>query len=199
LQKGGNRFRQPSREKASRGPAGSVPSVQSLGSLILFQPKPNAIQQIRVSGGFSFGDNPTAAFVRNNFSWSDDVSWVKGKHDSRFGGVIERSRVDLNNLFFQPAEFSFCNPTPGTGQTASQVLFNGFLAGTLCDYQGNLGFRQGAGEFKNNRGLFSGVYAQDNYKLSRRLPAPFPPSKKASLGKSASSRAPTSSPTWLSK
>jgi len=31
-----------------------------------------------------------------------DVSWVKGKHDFRFGGVIERSRVDLNNLFFQP-------------------------------------------------------------------------------------------------
>jgi outer membrane receptor protein involved in Fe transport len=157
------------REKASRGPASDVPSVQSLGSLISFQPKPNAIQQVRVSGGFNFGDNPNADFVRNNFSWSDDVSWVKGKHDLRFGGVIERSRVDLKNLFFQPGEFSFCNPTPGAGQTTSQVLFNNFLAGVLCDYSGNLGFRQGAGEFKNNRGLFSGVYAQDNYKISRRL------------------------------
>jgi hypothetical protein len=157
------------REKASRGPASTVPSVQSLGSMIPFQPAAHAIQQIRVNGGFSFGDNPQAAFVRNNFTWSDDVSWVKGKHDLRFGGIIERSRVDLNNLFFQPAEFSFCNPAPGSGQTASQVLFNNFLAGTLCDYSGNVAFRQGAGEFKNDRGIFSGVYVQDSYKVSRRL------------------------------
>jgi len=144
------------REKASRGPASDVPSVQSLGSLIPFQPKPNAIQQIRVNSFFSFGDNPTAAFVRNNFSWSDDVSWVRGKHEFRFGGVIERSRVDLDNLFFQPAEFSFDS-------------LSHFLSGVLGDYSGNLGFRQGAGEFKNDRDLFSGMYAQDNYKISPRL------------------------------
>ena len=160
------------REKATRGPASTVPSVQSLGSTIPFQPAAHAIQQIRVNGGFSLGDNPQAAFVRNNFTWSDDVSWVKGEHDLRFGGVIERSRVDLNNLFFQPAEFSFCNPpTPAmsTGLTASQVVFFKFFAGTLCDYSGNLAFRQGAGEFKNNRGIFSGVYVQDSYKINRRL------------------------------
>ena len=158
-----------SREAASRGPASTVPSVKTLGSNIPFQPAANAIQQIRVNGGFNFGDNPNASFIRNNFTWSDDVSWIKGKHDLRFGGVIERSRVDLNNLFFQPGEYSFCTPTPGAGQTASQVLFNNFLAGVLCDYSGNVGFRQGAGEFKNNRGLFTGVYAQDNYKITRRL------------------------------
>ncbi len=160
------------REKASRGPDSSVPSVQSLGSIIPFQPAAHAIQQIRVNGGFSFGDNPQAAFVRNNFTWSDDVSWVKGKHDLRFGGVIERSRVDLNNLFFQPAEFSFCNPpapATSTGLIASDVVFFKFFAGSLCDYPGQVAFRQGAGEFKNDRGIFSGVYAQDSYKISRRL------------------------------
>jgi len=157
------------REKASRGPDSTVPSVQSLGSMIPFQPTAHAIQQIRVNGGFSFGDNPQAAFVRNNFTWSDDVSWVKGKHDFRFGGILERSRIDLNNLFFQPAEFSFCNPAPGAGQTASQVVFNNFLAGKLCDYSGNFAFRQGAGEFKNNRDIFGGVYAQDNFRVTHRL------------------------------
>jgi hypothetical protein len=148
------------REKASRGPASTVPSVKTLGSNIPFQPATNAIQQIRVNGFFSFGDNPPAAFVRNNFTWSDDVSWVKGKHDFRFGGVLERSRVDLDNLFFQPAEFSFPS-------------LNAFLSGALGDYSGNVAFRQGAGEFKNNRGLFSGVYAQDNYKVTRRLTVNF--------------------------
>jgi hypothetical protein len=144
------------REKSSRGPASTVPSVQSLGSMIPFQPAAHAIQQIRVNGFFSFGDNPHASFVRNNFTWSDDVSWVKGKHDFRFGGVLERSRVDLNNLFFQPAEFSF--PT-----------LSAFLSGKLGDYLGNFAFRQGAGEFKNNRNIFAGVYAQDNYRVTRRL------------------------------
>src|SRR5437016_13977121 len=108
----------------------------------------------RSNNGFSFGDNPNASFVRNNFTWSDDVSWVVAKHDLRFGGVIERSRVDLNNLFFQPAEFSFCTLAPG--QTPTPPLFQNFLAGILCDYTSNVAFRQGAGEFKNNRGLFSG-------------------------------------------
>jgi len=148
------------REKASRGPASTVPSVKTLGSNIPFQPATNAIQQIRVNGFFNFGDNPPAAFVRNNFTWSDDVSWVKGKHYFRFGGVLERSRVDLDNLFFQPAEFSFPS-------------LNAFLSGALGDYSGNVAFRQGAGEFKNNRGLFSGVYAQDNYKVTRRLTVNF--------------------------
>ncbi len=137
-----------------------MPSVQSLGSIIPFQPAAHAIQQIRVNGGFNFGDNPQAAFVRNNFTWSDDVSWVKGKHDFRFGGVLERSRVDLNNLFFQPAEFSFCNPpapATSTGLKVTDVVFFNFFAGSLCDYSNNPAFRQGAGEFKNNRGIFSGV------------------------------------------
>ena len=144
------------REKASRGPASTVPSVQSLGSLIPFQPSAHAIQQIRVNGFFSFGDNPQAAFVRNNFTWSDDVSWVRGKHDFRFGGVVERSRVDLDNLFFQPGEFSFPS-------------LNFFLSGRLGDYPGQVAMRQGAGEFKNNRNIFSGLYIQDNYKVTQRL------------------------------
>src|SRR6266705_1133709 len=160
-----------SREAAQRGPASTVPSVKTLGSNIPFQPPTNAIQQIRVNNGFSFGDNPNASFVRNNFTWSDDVSWVVAKHDLRFGGVIERSRVDLNNLFFQPAEFSFCTLAPG--QTPTPPLFQNFLAGILCDYTSNVAFRQGAGEFKNNRGLFSGVYFQDNYKVNRRLAVNF--------------------------
>src|SRR5215468_9842091 len=93
-----------SREKASRGPASNAISAADLGVSLPFQPV-KAIQAIRVNGGFSFGDNPLASFVRNNFSWGDNVSWVIGKHDLHFGGTLERSRVDLDNKFFQPAEF----------------------------------------------------------------------------------------------
>jgi hypothetical protein len=143
-------------ENASRGPAPDAISVNDLGVALPFQAQPKSIQQIRINGAFNFGDNPNATFLRYNFTWGDDVNWVLGKHDLRFGGVLERSRVDLNNNFFQPAEFSFPSLTA-------------FLAGQLGDYSGNLAFRQGAGEFKNNRNYFIGVYLQDNFRVSRRL------------------------------
>jgi hypothetical protein len=143
-------------ENASRGPASNAVGVTDLGVALPFQPATKAIQQIRVNGAFSFGDNPSATFFRRNFTWSDDVTWIHGKHDLRFGGTIERSQVDLNNLFFQPAEFSFPSITA-------------FLAGQLGDYSGNVAFRQGAGEFKNNRNIFAGLYIQDNFHVSRRL------------------------------
>jgi hypothetical protein len=143
-------------ETAQRGPAANAISVQDLGVNIPFQPRPKAIQQIRVNGGFSFGDNPTASFGRKNFTISDDISWIEAKHDLHLGGVIERSRIDLDNQFFQPAEFSFPS-------------LSAFLAGQLGDFSGNSAFRQGAGEFKNNRNTFAGLYIQDNYHLQRRL------------------------------
>jgi len=144
-----------SREKASRGPAANAISVRDLGVHLPFQPV-KAIQQIRVQNGFNFGDNPPASFVRNNFTWSDDVGWVMGRHDLHFGGALERSRVDLNNKFFQPAEFSFDG-------------FSSLMAGKLTDYGGNPAFRQGAGEFKNNRNVFAGLYIQDDLRVNRRL------------------------------
>src|SRR5262244_929420 len=143
-------------ENASRGPAPDAISVTDLGVALPFQSDPKAIQQIRVNGVFNFGDNPSATFFRDNFTWGDDVNWVLGKHDLRFGGVIERSRVDLDNRFFQPAVFSFPS-------------LAAFLAGQLGDYSGNVAFRQGAGEFKNNRNYFIGAYIQDNFHVSRRL------------------------------
>src|SRR5262249_24976660 len=106
---------------------------------------------VNVSGRFSFGDNPHADFIRNNFTWSDDFAWTRGAHDLRFGGVIERSRVDVTNPgFFGYGTFTFSN----TSNFQKDILSN---------------FQQGAGEFKNNRGLFAGIYAQDNYKVTRRL------------------------------
>ena len=143
-------------ENATRGPAPTALSVVDLGVRLPFQPGQKAIQQIRINGGFSFGDNPQASFIRNNFTWANDVSWVAGKHDVHFGGVIERSKVDLLNQFFQPAEFSF--PSMAA-----------FLAGKLGDYSGNLAFRQGAGEIKENRNNFIGLYVQDNFRVNRRL------------------------------
>ncbi len=38
------------------------------------------------------------------------MNWGAG-HDLRFGEVFERSRVELDDKFFQPAEFTFTSLT----------------------------------------------------------------------------------------
>jgi len=161
-----------SREVSHRGPGSNVVNATAFGVSLPFQPTPNAIQGVGVQGGFSFGDNPAAFFTRNNYTWANDVSWEKGKHDFHFGGSIERSLVDLNNQFNQPGIFGF--------GTQDNYLFGGstfatyqlFLAGILSDGAGvgnGFALQQGAGEFKNNRANFIGVYVQDNYRITRRL------------------------------
>jgi outer membrane receptor protein involved in Fe transport len=143
------------RETSDRGPAANVPNVTDFGVRNIYQPATlgKAILSISVQSltNFTIGDNARALFTRNNFTWSDDVSWVRGKHDLRFGGVIERSRVDIKNPgFFGYGNFRFADvPT--------------FQAGTLNQFQ------QGAGEFKNNRNTFLGLYLQDDFHATRRL------------------------------
>src|SRR5436190_5610573 len=168
-----------SREVSHRGPGANAASVTAFGAALAFQPTPNAIQGVGVQGGFSFGDNPAAFFTRNNYTWANDISWEKGKHDFHFGGSVERSLVDLNNDFNQPGIFGFGNSDNYLSQTSINAVPTGslsvyqlFLAGILSDGAsvGNgFALQQGAGEFKNNRAMFIGVYVQDNYRVTRRL------------------------------
>ena len=149
-----------SREKSDRGPASSVPNVRDLGVSIPFQPPAKAIQSINVNGFFSFGDNPPARFTRNNFTFGDDLRWIKGGHSMSFGVSAERSRVDLDNLFNSPGVFQF------TSDVTNNAVAS-FLLGHMHFFQ------QGFGEFKNNRNTFLGLYAQDNYRVSQRLTVNF--------------------------
>ena len=161
-----------SREVSHRGPGSNAVDVSAFGVSIPFQPKPAAIQGVGVQGGFSFGDNPPAFFTRNNYTWADDVSWEHGKHDFHFGGSFERSAVDLNNLFNQPGIFGFGTQDNYLFGGASFATYQLFLDGILSDGAsvGNgFALQQGAGEFKNNRANFVGIYVQDNYRISRRL------------------------------
>ena len=161
-----------SREVSTRGPSGSAVNVTAFGTALPFEPTPSAIQQIGVQGGFTLGDNPKGLFIRNNYTESDDIAWEKGKHDIRIGGSVERSQINLVNEFNQPGIFGF--------GTSDNYLFGGtsfstyqlFLAGILSDGSsaGNgYAFQQGAGEFKQNRGTFIGMYVQDNFRITRRL------------------------------
>ncbi len=143
------------RVHASRRPPPGAPNVNDFG-LNIFQPEPNAIQNLNVSGFFSFGDNPTAKFVRSGFEFTDQIRWIRGRHSLTIGGEVARQRVDIVNQFRQPGTFTFSGDITG-------LATSDFLLGRLSQ------FDQGSGEFKNNRNIFFSVFVQDDIKVSPRL------------------------------
>ena len=146
------------RDAAHRGPISGVPSVTDFGVSIPFQPPQKAIQGISVSGFFSFGDNPNAKFVRGNYTFSDDVSWVKARHNFRMGGVVLYTRLDDDNGFLTPGSFTF-----NTFNGDSGLAISDFLFGQLQN------LRQGYGEYNQNRGWFPGVYFEDHFRATHRI------------------------------
>jgi hypothetical protein len=143
------------RESAARQPESTAPSIADFG-VNIWQPAVKAIQQVAVTGFFSLGDAPTAVFERNNYTLADDMHYVKGNHNIGFGVHLELTKNDISNLFQQPGLFTF-NATNTNYAAASYVL--GYMSA----------FTQGNGQYFGNRAAFVGYYAQDNWKINRRL------------------------------
>ncbi len=100
--------------------------------------------------------NPQAAFVRNNYTLTDDIHFLLGRHNIDAGYHGELSKIDVNNDFEQPGEFFFnSNVTPDPAAN--------FLFGNLSE------MIQASGEYFNVRGKFQGAYVQDSWKATRDL------------------------------
>jgi len=143
------------RETSARKPQSDTVSIADFGVKI-WQPAEKAIQQVAITGFFSLGDAPTAVFERNNYTLADDMHYVKGNHNFGFGVHVELTKNDISNLFQQPGLFTF-NATNTNYAAASYVL--GYLSA----------FTQGNGQYFGNRATFAGYYAQDNWKVNKRL------------------------------
>jgi hypothetical protein len=151
-----NEFRVGFNRAASiRGPAPDVPSVRTFGVNIPYQPA-NDVQSINVSGFFTFGDNPFARFTRNNFLFSDNLRWVKGRNNFSMGANFERRQTELDNGFNSPGLFTF-------NGTYTGLALSDFVLGDL--YQ----FQQAQGQFENSNAWSIGFFIQDDYKVSSRL------------------------------
>ena len=143
-------------ENASRGPIAGAPNVHDLGVKV-WQPAFKQINQIQVIGFFTIGDNPAATFRRNNYTLAEDLSWVHGNHTFGFGFHGEQAKVDVDNQFQQPGIFQFNSSTTNASPMAD------FLLGGLTTFQ------QASGQYFNNRYHVLGFYAQDSWKVNRRL------------------------------
>jgi hypothetical protein len=139
----------------SRGPSAPAISVADLG-VNIWQPTFKQINQFQVSGFFNIGDNPQAFFRRANYTLTDDIHFLMGRHNIDAGYHGEVAKIDINNLFQQPAQFTFNSNISGDAIASFEF---GYL------YQ----FNQASGQFFNTRGKFQGAYVQDSWKATRNL------------------------------
>ena len=114
---------------------------------------------IQVGGYASVGDPITGPrnTYQNTFDYSGSLSWVRGKHELKFGGGYRHDNINAlqgiaTNGFFVFSTFPYSDG------------FASFLAGQPVF------FLQGVGNFSRGiRGQASDAYAQDTYKVTSRL------------------------------
>jgi Carboxypeptidase regulatory-like domain len=134
-----------------RGPISSSIDAGDLG-VNIWQPAYKQINQIQPAGYFNIGGNPQAFFRRANYTYADDMHWLKGAHNIDFGYHGEVSKIDITNDYEQPGQFTF--NSNNTGDAIASYLF-GYLSN----------FVQASGQFFNARLTFNGAYIQDRWKL----------------------------------
>lgn len=132
------------------------PNVATFGVKGLWLPADKWIQNIGVNGSFGINGGAKGPFNNKDYGFQDNLSWVVGRNSMDMGFTYTRSAVDLGDQFLAQGQFSFT-----ADQTNNQIA--SFLLGYLHQ------FRQGYGEYKNNRDNFWGFYVNDNLHATRKL------------------------------
>ena len=135
-------------------------SLSSLG----FQYNPSnpaaaGLPSITITGFFTTGDaqQPFASRVNNVVSFSDDFTWIAGRHSLKFGGEVRRDQINVVYINRPNGDFTF------TGQYTGNAAAD-FLLGFPIQ------FRQATGDPKldGSSWTYSG-YGQDEFRINARL------------------------------
>lgn len=102
-------------------------------------------------------------FADNVYQANDSVSWVKGKHNFKFGGEVRMLQFNVRRLTTASGEFDFnaaetANASGLGGEPVASSLF-GLVNTSTLNYGGYSGVR-----YKNYS-----FYGQDSYKLTSRF------------------------------
>ncbi|MGD0797321.1 MAG: TonB-dependent receptor [Acidobacteriaceae bacterium] len=140
----------------NRSNPSNMPSPVGLG-VNMYNQVPNFIN-VGVSNYFTVGggSNAPARFIRNQFQWSDDVDWVRGRHHLSFGTEGIYGQMYQNNV------------SNGNGG----FTFNGTLTGdALADFlTGNLDtLSDSDSQISNLSQKYFAIYAEDSLQLTKTL------------------------------
>ena len=114
---------------------------------------------ITVNGFFTTGDaqQPFASRTNNVIGFSDDLTWVGGRHSFKFGGEIRRDQIRVSFINRPNGDFTFNGQY--TGNAAAD-----FVLGLPAQ------FRQGSGDPNLDGSSWTYVlYGQDQYRVGARL------------------------------
>jgi Carboxypeptidase regulatory-like domain/TonB-dependent Receptor Plug Domain len=104
-------------------------------------------------------ENGPTRYVENTFSWTDAVSWTKGRHNLRFGAGFSPYQENLVYAYYTNGEFDFYT---GTG-VATGNAYADFLLGIPDAYF------QGANAPSNIRSKSTYVFGQDEWHFRKNL------------------------------
>jgi outer membrane receptor protein involved in Fe transport len=113
--------------------------------------------------GLSLGpsENGPTRYVENTFSWTDSVSWTRGRHNWKFGAGFSPYQENLVYDYYTNGEFDFF--TFGGSSASSGNPYADFLLGNPDEYF------QGALAPSNIRSKSSYVFGQDEWHASKNL------------------------------
>jgi hypothetical protein len=153
------------REVALRGGPPGSQDITAYGVQNLWQPGTGPYMAASVSGYFGEGSSAFAGWYRGNYTLNDDLHWVKGNHSIAFGGHIEASQFNVENVYQSYGSFGFGAVNNKIGST-TYSYFNAmanFQTGFMSSFQ------QGNFELVNDRNHFPGLYVEDSWKVDRHL------------------------------
>jgi hypothetical protein len=149
-----------SRSAAQRVGADGVPNLSQLGAN-LYSPIQNYIGQFSSTGYFSVSAIPGWVYT-NIFAFTDDFSMNVKSHQITIGANWVHTQMNANGPFQQNPRVTFSGAvaagTPSTGNALAD-----FMTGFVGTYL------QGNGQIGRDAANLPAIYAQDNWKASRRL------------------------------
>ncbi len=111
---------------------------------------------LTVANYFGVSTNHWGDFDRGEWTARENVTWMKGSHELKFGGELLHMKKNLINTYLQSGNFRF--RTARSGDNLSD-----FFLGTPTRW------RQHGGEYSTLHGWGVSAYLQDNWRASRRL------------------------------
>ncbi|HEV2327013.1 MAG TPA: TonB-dependent receptor [Terracidiphilus sp.] len=153
------------REISNRGGPPGSPVITAYGVKNIWQPPTGPFIDSSITGYFGATSSAFAGWGRNNYTFNDDLHWVKGTHNIAFGGHFELSKFDVTNVYTSYGSFRFNTVSNKIGNVTYQYpnAMANFQVGFMS------GFGQGNYELVNDRNHFPGIYAQDSWRISKRL------------------------------
>ncbi len=155
------------RRQLTRGFNPATPNASAFG-INDFQAVPSGIWiNIGTSGanhGHSVGGGTNLLAVLNDnipVDISDDVTWIRGKHQISFGGSFVRNQLNVNNGYESNGDFTFNGSW--SGQTKPGDANLDLLAGALS------GFGQSLPQQNALRGSIPTLYVQDTFHATKSL------------------------------